>query len=133
MKKKYLFPLLIVLIHISTFRVYSQDKNWIAPKSSNSLVNPLKGDENATLEGKKIYTQVCVICHGLQGKGNGGAGVALNPKPANFLAITVMNETDGAIFWKLTEGKPPMASYKDMLKENQRWQLVNYIRKLEKK
>lgn len=74
---------------------------------------------------------MCVICHGDKGKGNGAAGVSLTPRPANFLAITVRHESDGAIFWKLSEGNPPMASYKTLLTETQRWQLVLFIRQLE--
>lgn len=104
---------------------------WVAPKYSNDIKNPLKDNKNATAKGKKIFSQMCIVCHGVTGKGNGVAGVSLDPRPANFLSIDVRNETDGAIFWKLTEGKPPMAAYKDLLTDDQRWELVNYIRHLE--
>ena len=76
---------------------------------------------------------MCAICHGESGKGNGSASVALDPHPANFLSIKVRHESDGAIFWKMSEGRPPMAGYKALLTEQQRWQLVAYIRKLEEK
>ena len=76
---------------------------------------------------------MCVLCHGLQGKGNGEAGLTLDQKPANFLGFDVFNQTDGAIFWKITVGKSPMASYEELLSEDQRWKIVNYIRSLEKK
>lgn len=36
--------------------------------------------------GSKLFAQACVACHGAGGAGDGPAGVALNPKPANFLA-----------------------------------------------
>lgn len=121
-----------MLIFFINNKINAQSQNWVAPKTASNLINPFKGNEKATAEGKQIFNQMCVICHGMQGKGNGIAGVTLKPKPANFLAINVINETDGEIFWKLTEGKSPMASYKEMLNENQRWQLVNYIRNLEK-
>jgi len=74
---------------------------------------------------------MCVLCHGLKGTGNGEAGLSLEKKPANFLALKdIKNETDGEIFWKITAGKPPMSSYDELLTEDQRWQLVNYIREL---
>jgi mono/diheme cytochrome c family protein len=60
------------------------------------------------------------------------AGMSLNPRPANFATEKFQSQTDGAIYWKLSEGRPPMAGYKTMLKENQRWQLVNYLRTLKK-
>ncbi|MEJ2164731.1 MAG: cytochrome c [Desulfobacterales bacterium] len=40
------------------------------------------GDELAT--GQKLYTEKCQICHGADGRGNGPAAAALNPKPADF-------------------------------------------------
>jgi mono/diheme cytochrome c family protein len=108
-------------------------KVWEAPASADDSKNPCKNDANAVLEGKKIYTSMCAVCHGETGRGNGAASVALEPHPANFLTINIRNESDGAIFWKLTEGRPPMASYKTLLTETQRWKLVTYIRKLEEK
>jgi mono/diheme cytochrome c family protein len=105
---------------------------WVAPKYADDIKNPVKGDANATANGKKIFKNMCAVCHGDTGKGNGIAGVTLDPRPADFLAIRVRKESDGAIFWKITEGNPPMASYKALLTEEQRWELVNYIRELER-
>lgn len=132
MNIKKIFFVLMILIGISD-TINAQKDRWIAPEYSNNYVNPFKNKESATLEGKKIFNQMCVLCHGLQGKGNGEAGLSLEKKPANFLALNVVKETDGAIFWKITQGKPPMASYEGLLSDVQRWQLVNYIRQLEKK
>ena len=105
---------------------------WKAPKSADEIQNPFKEDVNAIKKGKKLYTQFCVICHGAKGKGDGMAGVALNPKPANFSTNLFKMQSDGAIFWKLSEGRPPMAPYKDVFTKDQRWQLVNYIKSLNK-
>ena len=105
---------------------------WKAPTSVDNLNNPLKGDMKAAEKGKKIYKQMCVVCHGDKGKGNGIASASLNPRPADFSAEIVQGQSDGAIYWKLTEGRSPMAAYKDILKEDQRWQLVNYLRTLKK-
>lgn len=109
----------------------SQSTSWVAPASANATINPLKGNVEAIKQWKVIYQSMCAVCHGEKGKGNGPASVTLTPSPANFLSIRVKDESDGAIFWKLTEGNPPMASYKTMLTETQRWQLVNYLRELE--
>jgi mono/diheme cytochrome c family protein len=111
--------------------VNAQNTDWVAPASSANLKNPFKGNAKATSDGKMIYNQMCVLCHGLQGKGNGEAGLSLDKKPADFLALKIINETDGAIFWKITTGKAPMAGYEELLTEDQRWKLVNYIRELE--
>lgn len=110
---------------------FCQESTWKAPATADKVVNPYSGSSTFAAEGKKIYVSMCAICHGEKGKGNGSGGVSLEPRPANFLAISVRHESDGAIFWKMSEGKSPMASYKDLLTETQRWQLVNYIRQLE--
>lgn len=52
----------------------------ISPLQWPSLVN-----------GKKIFEENCVSCHGENGDGNGPAAVMLNPKPANFLDDTLMS------------------------------------------
>lgn len=103
-------------------------QTWVAPKSADTIENPFKDNKDAVKSGKKLFTSMCVICHGFKGKGDGVAGAALSPKPANFTLKAIQEQTDGALFWKLTNGKAPMAAYKDMLTEEQRWQLVNYLR-----
>lgn len=124
--------LIIVFLVASPLIINAQMKTWVAPKSANDIKNPFNNDETAAAKGKEIFNQICFVCHGLKGDGKGMGAASLNPKPANFLSISVRGESDGAIFWKITEGNLPMASYKDALTENQRWQLVSYIRTLEK-
>jgi mono/diheme cytochrome c family protein len=133
MKSKYLLLVTIALLFFGSTSVLAQ-KNWAVPEYTKGLKNPFAGNAAATAEGKVIYGQMCVLCHGITGKGNGEAGLSLEKKPANFLALkNIANETDGEIFWKITVGKPPMSSYDELLSEDQRWQLVNYIRLLNNK
>jgi len=134
MKNNYLLLVIVVLMLIGNNKIIAQNNNnWKAPGNSSSMKNPFVGNKAATDEGKEIYNQMCVLCHGLQGKGNGEARLTLVRKPANFLALKVINQTDGNIFWKITNGRAPMASYDELLTDDQRWKLVNYIRELEVK
>lgn len=109
---------------------FQKRPQWTAPASADVMKNPFVGDASATAQGKKLFTQNCESCHGTKGKGDGVAGIALNPPPGNLVSQKVQSQTDGAIYWKITEGNPPMASYKTVLTDDQRWQLVNYIREL---
>lgn len=124
-----------ILITISLFIGFlsaNAQSTWVAPKSADAITNPLKNNQTAIKNGKALYQQLCAICHGDKGKGDGLASAALNPKPANFVSDKFNKQTDGAVFWKLTEGKPPMASYKESLSTTQRWQLVSYLKSLKK-
>ncbi len=106
--------------------------DWKAPQEANNIENPLKGNTTVITEGKVLYNNMCGICHGTKGKGDGMAGMSLKPRPTNFTKAAVQSQSDGAIYWKITEGRAPMATYKASLTEEQRWQLVNYIRTFSK-
>ena len=133
MKSVYLIVVAIASLFLISTRIVAQEF-WEIPEYTKGLKNPFTGNTDATAEGKLIYGQMCVLCHGTSGAGNGEAGLNLEKKPANFLTLKNMSdETDGEIFWKITMGKPPMSSYDELLTEDQRWQLVNYVRQLNMK
>jgi mono/diheme cytochrome c family protein len=69
-----------------------------------------------------------MTCHGPSGKGDGPGGAALEKKPADLGARIRSGETDGTLFWKISEGRSPMVSWRGSLSETQRWELVNYIK-----
>jgi glucose/arabinose dehydrogenase/mono/diheme cytochrome c family protein len=101
---------------------------WVAPPEANTLVNPLQNIQVAQERGKALYNNYCVQCHGANGFGDGAAGNAGGQRPANFHDKRVRNQKQGAIFWKISNGKGIMPPFKDALTEEQRWQLVSYIR-----
>jgi mono/diheme cytochrome c family protein len=111
----------------------SQTNTWIAPTANINIVNPISGDPNSIKTGKTLYSTYCTPCHGDRGKGDGIASAGLNPKPANHTSAAVQSETDGSLFYKISEGRNAMPQYKLTLTEAQRWSLVNYIRTLAKK
>lgn len=74
-----------------------------------------------------------MLCHGEKGMGDGPGAKTIKVKPANFTDAKLLAlETDGSLFWKMSNGRGPMPSWKDDLSETERWQLVDYIRKLNK-
>ena len=105
---------------------------WVAPAAEKAKKNPLAADAKAVEQGKKAAQVNCASCHGASGKGDGAAAAALNPKPADWTSKKVQDETDGELFWKISNGRGAMPPWKH-LAENERWALVRYIRTLKGK
>ena len=117
----------LALLFFMGVLIYPQEK-WTAPTSASKIKNPIALTNKIIAKGKKTYTKICQTCHGTNGLGDGAAAKDLNPKPASFKDSTVQAQTDGALFWKISEGKGAMSSYKNLLTTDHRWQLVHYLR-----
>jgi len=103
--------------------------DWKAPPTAANRPNPVPSNPNTIALGQKLFAANCQTCHGESGKGDGPGGAALEKKPADLgSCIKSNNETDGSLFWKISEGRSPMVSWKGALSETQRWELVNYIK-----
>jgi len=50
--------------------------------------------------------------------------------PNFFTKEQFQKQPDGSLFWQITEGRKPMPSFKKDLSEEQRWQVINYVRTL---
>jgi mono/diheme cytochrome c family protein len=131
--KSILSFILIGLLYFlfASFNNTVQEK-WIAPASADEIINPIKNDPSTSVSGKKLFRVLCSVCHGVQGKGDGMGSSGLTPKPTNFSTDAFQSQTDGAIFWKIAEGRAPMASYETSIPEKKRWEIINYIRTLKK-
>jgi len=113
-----------------TSNINAQSAKWVAPKETDDLKNPLAGNNTSLKEGKTLYMSYCTPCHGDKGRGDGVAAASLSVKPADHSSDNVQKETDGALYWMITQGRNPMPTYQQTLSDNQRWELVAYIRTL---
>lgn len=106
---------------------------WTAPTAASKVANPFPSNEKSIATGKAIYTKICYDCHGKKGKGDGPKSGDLDKSPQNFTTEKFQSQPDGALFWKITEGRKPMPTFKKDLTDDQRWQVINYLRVLGKK
>ena len=110
----------------------SQQDRWIAPAWADTLKSPYHNEPLTLAQGEDLFSLYCASCHGDSGYGDGAAGGALGQKPANFHDTLVTKQSDGALFWKLSTGKGNMPPFKDVFSDEQRWQLIAYLRQLGK-
>jgi mono/diheme cytochrome c family protein len=104
---------------------------WIAPDNAREVKNPVSATPDNLAAARQTYQDNCMPCHGEKGKGDGPDAKIINFKSANFTDPKWWShETDGSLFWKMSEGRNSMPSWKEVLSETERWQLVNYMRKL---
>jgi mono/diheme cytochrome c family protein len=122
------------LIALAVFSIggglFAQSSDWKAPPTAVNRPNPVPVNANTIALGQKLYVGNCMTCHGPAGKGDGPGAAALEKKPADLTARVKAGATDGELFWKISEGRSPMISWKGSLSETQRWELVNYIKSL---
>lgn len=105
-------------------------KPWNAPESSAKAKSPAKSDESTIKDGKAIYTQHCKSCHGVKGVGDGDKAKKIEISCGDFTSQDFKNDSEGTDYWKITEGRKPMPSFKDKLTDQERWKVVAYIRSL---
>lgn len=103
---------------------------WIAPARAAKKKNPIAAEATSLEKGKAVYVKECASCHGDTGKGDGSAVKDLEKKPNDLTLAKTLEQSDGALFWKITEGNKPMASYEKTLSEEDRWNVINYLRTL---
>jgi mono/diheme cytochrome c family protein len=97
--------------------------------------NPLAASAETLREGKTLFEKNCASCHGTAGHGDGPAAKGLNPAPANLaVAVKMPIASDAYLDWTISEGGVPVGSamppFKAILKPDQVWRLVLYLRSL---
>lgn len=78
--------------------------------------------------GKALYQQVCMQCHGFDGKGT--SAVKLNPPPADLTSQKVQNKLDAGLFKSIHEGRKntAMGAWKHALSDEQIYDVIAYVR-----
>lgn len=117
-----LFVLSNLLVFIG-YNAIAQD--WVVPQDKKQQVSTFSFTENDRKLGEDLYNKNCASCHGNPGKNN---YINLSPSPGDPASVKYQMNTDGELFFKITEGKGAMPSFKNSLDADQRWQIISYIR-----
>ena len=83
-------------------------------------------------DGKELYIQNCLTCHGCSGNGLGSYAGTMSVTPADFKQDPFRNMPDDQWFWHVSEGLPGtlMPTWKASLSEEQRWKVIRYVQQI---
>jgi len=99
------------------------------------LQNPVVSSAESLAAGKQTFNRYCANCHGLNAEGSPGND--LTPAAPDLTGKEWKHgSSEGEIFTSIKEGVPPefnMGAWKDQLKDEEIWNVVNYVKSLAKK
>jgi mono/diheme cytochrome c family protein len=108
----------------------------------SGLDNPLRHEgslDEHLANGKRIYYQNCVPCHGDHLDGQGHFAPGFNPLPADFQDNgTIAQLTESFVFWRVAKGGPglpreatpwnsAMPKWEDFLTDKEIWSVIVYL------
>lgn len=132
MKKISILSLIVVFITTASFTLL-QTKPWNVPADKAKAANPIKTSAASIADGKTLWNTHCASCHGKTGAGDGAKAATLETAPPNFTKGVFQGQTDGSLFYKTSEGRGDMPSFKKKIADQEdMWNLVNFMRSLKK-
>jgi mono/diheme cytochrome c family protein len=102
-------------------------------EAAATLHNPITPNAAALTAGKTLFGANCTVCHGVTGRGDGTVSFLLRIPPADLTAGVAAQRSDGYIYATIRNGSIVMPSYADAMSPTERWEVVLYLRSLQKK
>lgn len=100
--------------------------------AGKSLKSPIDETEAVIEQGKEIYTNFCIHCHGKKGQGDGPVvSNGGHPAPGAYNG-PLKDLPEGKMFHTLTYGKGVMGSHASQLTKLDRWKVISYVKQLQK-
>jgi mono/diheme cytochrome c family protein len=94
--------------------------------------NPLPLSPENLEAGKNLYATNCTPCHGDGGRGDGSVVHLLKTKPKDLITGVSKDLPDGYLYGTIRDGGVAMPSYADAMSAHERWQLVMFVRTLQR-
>ena len=131
--KKTILMTAVVGVSVMCFAFMPDKKPWNAPAKEASNPNAVKTNAESVAAGKALFAKHCQSCHGKTGMGDGTKASELKTEPGDFSKAAFQSQSDGSIFYKISEGRDDMPSFKKKISDpNDIWNVVNYVRTLKK-
>jgi len=135
MKRKLMLATSVLAVSIMSvaFTSIQQSKPWPVPEKNAKMANPVKADKESLTAGKSLWSLHCASCHGKTGLGDGSKAAQLKTQPQDLTKADAQAQSDGSLFYKISEGREDMPSFKKKIPDPEDiWNVVNYMRTLKK-
>jgi mono/diheme cytochrome c family protein len=99
--------------------------------SKNLVAPPVDNPDSAMVRGDSLFHTFCWTCHGKTMAGDGPVAAQFMPPP-DLLAQATRQRTDGFIFMYMRHGGVVMPSYGNAVSAKDAWDIVHYIRHMQK-
>ena len=100
-------------------------------RAGRELSNPLEYTRENLDRGAEVYWIFCISCHGSNGEGQGhlvSSGV-YNYPVRTLVSDEMKKRPDGGLFHSITLGFGVMGAHGSMIREDDRWKAIMYVRK----
>jgi mono/diheme cytochrome c family protein len=104
---------------------------WVISPRRAAVPNPVPKTAQAIAQGQDLYKSECATCHGQRGQNDGPGAKKIAAEMKEALLLTdprVHEQSDGALFVKITEGRGKMPSLEKDLTDDERWHIVHFVR-----
>ncbi len=131
--------LLLLVLLVFVFALWAQKPKdqppaeYKIPPEAAAKANPVKPGPESLAKGKKLYGFDCAMCHGESGDGKGDMATDMKDVTDFTKPDALKNRTDGELFYIIRTGKGEMPPEGDRAKDDDIWNMVNYVRSLAKK
>ena len=95
-----------------------------------NVPNPVPRTAASLERGELLFNTYCIVCHGPAGHSDGTVVPKFVPPPDLTLDVTKAR-SDGYIYAMIKQGRGIMPRYGDKIRGADRWNVVNYVRKLQ--
>lgn len=116
--------ILFALLNLVTLVGIAQTP-WEVPADRNAKLSTAAFTEQNQTSGRDLYQTNCKSCHGDPGKNN---PIKLVPQPPDPSSTQMQQNSDGALHFKISEGRGPMPSFKNVLSSVDIWNVIAFLR-----
>lgn len=107
---------------------------WVAATPASFHRSPTGFTVQSIAQGRTLYAQHCMGCHGADGRGQGAWVDARSMSPPNLAGPLLWRRADGDLLWHVMHGMrarggaPTMPAFGERLRDDEAWALIDFMK-----